>query len=791
MRGRMLVVGAVAWSSSAQDASYGESAPSAPHAPPLPPPCTPPFLPLPPPPSPPPPCHPSPSPPPPCTPPPSPPPPCMPPPRLPPSPCTPPPLLPPAPPTRPPPTPPELPPSTPSPHPPPRMPPPLAPPLLPPPFMPPPPPRSPPPPISPPSSPPVRPPSSPPLPCRPPEPPVPPARPPPMTPPMPPSSPPPSPMPPLPPFPPAPSPPAPPSTPPPPPWPARPGESYMHAVSAVFLVDSDVASFDATAFGHALALHYPQTETVSVTATSAASVRATAQFVATSVEAAQSVLRSLEADNAASVLSDALGYGWTVEAIETPVLALGLFAPPPSMNSTLVAGTATTVALLALAVTVCACWWMRHHACTCTCSLSRTARRTLVSSSASTEKDVANNQRRAAHRSGNPKSSRRGRKVGESNAHGRATGSKDVFDERADSLVPALSLASVSTNYDSPRHHSKFPTSGAPRCARSSHGSRPRTIHTRSEARVGDRARGHESNPRPHDGRGDIVRCTRPTSRSEASRSEASRSEASRSEVPWGTGSRRRSPEPLRYSVRAGSSTSSIRRGEKADGTPNDDMMSPNWREGRHGGHQGAHFGGTGVHTAPRHRSPHCRRPPVQHTSTQAPFEDRWQDGERRALRSRAGREHGSSSGTPSPIRSRRPSTTVPPSFESSLTSSPTLDRASIREWLEWQKLGYGERYGAAFEALGLEDANEVRLMDDEAFAAVEEHIKHAACAHLRRLRRSLAEAGTRVTDPHTPPMSRPPIASPATSPSASRPRRLAPCRPSMPTPCGLNGGYI
>jgi len=108
---------------------------------------------------------------------------------------------------------------------------------------------------------------------------------------------------------------------------------------------------------------------------------------------------------------------------------------------------------------------------------------------------------------------------------------------------------------------------------------------------------------------------------------------------------------------------------------------------------------------------------------------------------------------------------------------TPTLpDGASVREWLEWHKPGYAERYGAAFEALGLEDAAEVRTIDEEAFAAIEEQINRAAAIHLKRLRRALAAAGASLNEHPTPAMARPsPLA-----PSPLAAALLAP-RPASP----------
>ena len=173
----------------------------------------------------------------------------------------------------------------------------------------------------------------------------------------------------------------------------------------------------------------------------------------------------------------------------------------------------------------------------------------------------------------------------------------------------------------------------------------------------------------------------------------------------------------------------------------------------------------------PRHHSAPSRRPPSRHRSPDrgprsasridAMFEDYWQDGERGATRERAGREYSS----PSPTRGGGSPTRSSPSRSTRSSPSPNHpgrhnrgsppggasppNESDIRSWLERNVHGgYADRYGAAFEALGIDDARDVQRLDENAMRAIEEQVHRAADAHVRKMRLALAAAGATVTKP-------------------------------------------
>ena len=135
-------------------------------------------------------------------------------------------------------------------------------------------------------------------------------------------------------------------------------------------------------------------------------------------------------------------------------------------------------------------------------------------------------------------------------------------------------------------------------------------------------------------------------------------------------------------------------------------------------------------------------------------FEDYWQDGGG-APRERAGREYSSR------LHEAAARNTLLTEQDTQLTAvirkaqswqppgrSPPNESDS-RSWLERNVHGgYADRYGAAFEALGIDDARDVQRLDENAMLAIEEQVHRAADAHVRKMRLALAAAGATVTKP-------------------------------------------
>ena len=113
----------------------------------------------------------------------------------------------------------------------------------------------------------------------------------------------------------------------------------------------------------------------------------------------------------------------------------------------------------------------------------------------------------------------------------------------------------------------------------------------------------------------------------------------------------------------------------------------------------------------------------------------------------------------------------IPAGSDVAVPSSAGLINAgeSIRAWLDAHvKAGFGERFAPAFEALGIEDASDVSMVDDEMLTVLEARLtsEHGAkVMHLRRLRQAMVTAGADVREAVVTPSSTPPPSPPPSPP--------------------------
>ncbi|KAL1520128.1 hypothetical protein AB1Y20_023600 [Prymnesium parvum] len=119
-------------------------------------------------------------------------------------------------------------------------------------------------------------------------------------------------------------------------------------------------------------------------------------------------------------------------------------------------------------------------------------------------------------------------------------------------------------------------------------------------------------------------------------------------------------------------------------------------------------------------------------------------DGEAQAASPRPSEaEHQSAAGGPPAVAPA----SAPPREEGGLRAAG--EESSLHRWLEAIKPGYGSRFSAAFEAVGIEDECDFRDVDDELMAAIEAELrsKGAKLLQLQRLRRALCAAGAPLAE--------------------------------------------
>lgn len=78
----------------------------------------------------------------------------------------------------------------------------------------------------------------------------------------------------------------------------------------------------------------------------------------------------------------------------------------------------------------------------------------------------------------------------------------------------------------------------------------------------------------------------------------------------------------------------------------------------------------------------------------------------------------------------------------SSSASQEAGESTSVLDWLDVVKPGYGERFSKAFDAVGIEDTDDFRHMDDELFEELEAALREcgAKAMHLSNIQRALFE---------------------------------------------------
>ena len=73
---------------------------------------------------------------------------------------------------------------------------------------------------------------------------------------------------------------------------------------------------------------------------------------------------------------------------------------------------------------------------------------------------------------------------------------------------------------------------------------------------------------------------------------------------------------------------------------------------------------------------------------------------------------------------------------------SPLEPRSSTHEWLEQVKPGYAERFGGAFDELGIEDTDDLLHLDDELYTTLQQQLEAfgARSMHRFNIQRALHE---------------------------------------------------